>query len=77
MIIDSVIPIERIFENMENMECNYQETEVDGIQMVVEPTDRPYEAKIVRLLSPNPQDYLNPRFMPGQTIHFRPNSGIF
>ncbi|RKD24288.1 hypothetical protein BEP19_07760 [Ammoniphilus oxalaticus] len=73
MIIYSVMPMEAIMKNMDNVDYQYTETEVDGVQMVVEHYPQSAEAKIVRLLSPNPQDYLNPKFSPGQTIYFRPN----
>ena len=73
MIIYSVMPMEAIMRNMDALEYNYMETEVDGVKMLVEHSASSAEAKIVRLLSPNPQDYLNPRYSPGQTIYFRPN----
>ena len=75
MIIYSVMPMELIMENIEGMsDIQYEETEIDGVKMVVERTPQTSEAKIVRLLSLNPQDYLNPRFAPGTTIYFRPNA---
>jgi hypothetical protein len=73
MIIYSVMPIERIFANTDHEPLEYQETEVNGVKMVVEPTPQRYEAKIVRLLSSDPQDFLDPKYTPGQTIHFRPD----
>ena len=75
MIIYSVMPMEMIMKDMDNTQYQFQETEIDGVQMVVEHLPQTAEAKIVRLLSPNPQDYLNPKFMPGQTIYFRPDAG--
>lgn len=73
MIIYSVMPMEAIMKNMDQMEYNYTETEIEGVRMVVEQVPQSAEAKIVRLLSPNPQDYLNPRYSPGQKIYFRPD----
>jgi hypothetical protein len=67
------MPLEYVFENMEEM-AKQQLQEIDmggGIKMMVEQTGT-FEGKIVRLISPNPQDYLNPRFAPGQRISFRP-----
>lgn len=74
MIIYSVMPMERIMENMEETKYNYLEMEIDGVQMVVEQIPNTSEAKIVRLMSPNPQHYLNPQYMPGQKIFFRPEA---
>lgn len=73
MIIYTTMPLEYVFENMEEM-AKQQLQEIDmggGIKMMVEQTGT-FEGKIVRLISPNPQDYLNPRFAPGQRISFRP-----
>jgi hypothetical protein len=74
MIIYSVMPMEMIMKQAEEPEnpLRYEEAEVGGIKMLVERTASAPEAKIVRLLSTNPQDFLNPHYMPGQTIHFRP-----
>lgn len=72
MIIYSTMPAEIIFENFDQMEkTEVREVKMGGITMLVEPTGA-YEGKIVRLISPDPQDYLNPSYAPGQTIYFRP-----
>lgn len=76
MIIYSVMPMEAIMKGMDETEYNFTEAEIDGVKMVVEYVPQTTEARIVRLLSPNPQDYLNPRFMPGQKIYFRPDPGL-
>lgn len=73
MIIYSTIPIEYIFENFDQVDKQeLKELSFGEMTMLVEPTGA-YEGKIVRLISPNPQDYLNPRYAPGQIIHFRPD----
>ncbi|MEW9667696.1 YlzJ-like family protein [Ammoniphilus sp. 3BR4] len=72
MIIYSVMPMEMIMKNLDSTEYHYQEAEIEGVKMLVEPVPHSTDVKIVRLMSPNPQDYLNPKYMPGQTIHFRP-----
>lgn len=72
MILYSTMPPELVFANLEQME-KQEVKEIDmggGVTMMVEPINS-YEGKIIRLISPNPQDYLNPRFAPGQTISFR------
>ena len=76
MIIYSVMPMEMIMKNVDTTEYNYQEAEIDGLKMLVEPVPHSGEVKIVRLMSPDPQDYLNPRYMPGQTIYFRPEARL-
>ncbi|MBO8162518.1 MAG: YlzJ-like family protein [Brevibacillus sp.] len=74
MIIHSVVPLELVFENYEqNGRQNIRElTFPGGVTMLVEETGS-FEGTIVRLISPNPQDYLNPRLAPGQKIRFRPD----
>jgi hypothetical protein len=73
MIIYSTVPMEVIFQNYEQMEKQeIRELSFGGMTMLIEPTG-PYEGKIVRMISPNPQDYLHPHFAPGQKIAFQPD----
>ncbi|CAJ1002498.1 MULTISPECIES: YlzJ-like family protein [Bacillales] len=73
MIFYSVVPMEMVFANMEQVEKRQlRELPLGEATMVVEPTG-PYEGRIVRLISPNPQDYLNPRLAPGETVRFLPD----
>jgi hypothetical protein len=73
MIFYSVVPQELVFANFEQMEKQeLRELKFGEATMLVEPTGA-YEGKIVRLISPNPQHYLNPRFAPGQKIAFHPD----
>jgi hypothetical protein len=72
VIFYSVVPMEVVFEGMDQVEKQVlRELPMGEATMVVEQTG-PYEGKMVRLISPNPQDYLNPAFAPGQVIRFRP-----
>ncbi|WCK52803.1 YlzJ-like family protein [Aneurinibacillus sp. Ricciae_BoGa-3] len=71
MIIYSAMPLELIFQNEDSHSYDCQEVQINGLTMVVQPVGI-NEAKIVRLISPNPQDYLNPTYAPGQKIYFRP-----
>jgi len=73
MILHSVVPMETVFANMDQVEKQeLKEVTIGHMTMLVEPTG-PFEGKIVRMISPLPQDYLNPRCAPGQTIAFHPN----
>jgi hypothetical protein len=72
MIIYSPVPLEQIIEGIEDGVTAPEEIQVEGILMQVQPIDG-QRARIVRLLSPNPQDYLNPRYAPGNLIHYRPS----
>lgn len=71
MIIYTAIPIETVLEGLDQHQPNYSEISMGEATMVVEQLT-PYTGKIIRLISPNAQDYLNPNYSPGQMIHFRP-----
>ncbi|WP_411501714.1 YlzJ-like family protein [Brevibacillus centrosporus] len=72
MILHSVMPSETVFANMDLVEKQeLKEVTFGHATMLVEQTG-PFEGKIVRLISPDPQDYLKPRFAPGQTVQFQP-----
>ena len=73
MIIYSTMPLELIFENFRDVEKQeIEEVQFGAATMMIEPTGK-YEGRIIRLISPNPQDYLNPSYAPGQKIYFRPD----
>jgi hypothetical protein len=71
MILHSVIPNEVIFEGMEQFNPQYEVIELQGISMQVERISN-NEARIVRLYSVNPQDFLNPELSPGALITYSP-----
>ncbi|NQX65823.1 YlzJ-like family protein [Paenibacillus alba] len=71
MIHYSVVPMEVIFDGMESYAPKYLEVEQGGISMQIEPIDG-FQARIVRLYSCNPQDYLNNQYAPGTIISYSP-----
>jgi hypothetical protein len=71
MIIYSTLPMELIFQNENPESYDNMEIEVNGVKMLVQPCGM-NEARIVRLISPNPYDYMNPAYAPGRRIYFRP-----
>jgi len=72
MILYTNMPPELVLSGMESHSPVYRELHVDGVLVQVEMI-APHQAKIVRLISPEPHHYLNPAFAPGQTIEFRPS----
>lgn len=64
----SVVPEQFVLDGYDKMEFNWMEAEVGGVKMIVEPTENPGYAKVVRLLCPKPSSYLNPNYQPGQTV---------
>lgn len=73
MIIYSIIPLETIFEGIERETEPTIEAEIDGILMQLQPTVRG-QARIVRLLTPEPRHYLNPAYQPGELVMLQPAS---
>ena len=72
MILHTVMPMETVMADMEKVEKQeLKEIRRGHMTMLVELT-APFEGKIVRLISPDPQDYLNPDYSPGQIIRFLP-----
>jgi hypothetical protein len=72
MTIHSIMPLEVIFAGLEQQTCNYVEVIVGGISMQVERVGI-NQAKVVRLLSCRPEDYLNPAYTPGTIIYYQPS----
>ncbi|WNR46703.1 YlzJ-like family protein [Paenibacillus roseipurpureus] len=71
MIHYSVIPLEDIFQDYDKFTPSYVDIEQDGFMMQIEPLSG-FQARIVRLYSCNPQDYLNAKYAPGTMISYRP-----
>lgn len=63
----AAIPAEIVFEGFETMTLNWIETEYQGVKMIVEPFGNG-TGRVVRLLSPNPSDYLNANLSPGSVV---------
>ncbi|QGQ96288.1 hypothetical protein EHS13_16070 [Paenibacillus psychroresistens] len=72
MTMYSIMPMEVIFAGMDQQTYNYVEVVVGGIPMQVERVSVD-QAKIVRLLSCRPEDYLNPLYNPGTMIFYQPS----
>lgn len=69
MIHYSTIPIDQVYAGWDSFTPNYQEINYQGVTMLIEPQGT-QGGRIVRLISPNPQDYLNPNWAPGQFIRY-------
>jgi len=71
-MIYSVIPTEELFFNgWEDTITPLTDLTVAGVMMQVEMLGDG-TARIVRLISPNPFDYMNPAWMPGNIIRYVP-----
>ncbi|MBE1446463.1 YlzJ-like family protein [Paenibacillus sp. OAS669] len=71
MIHYTILPLDVVMEGIEELEDNSMEIVLNGITMQVQPLNS-NQATIVRLISGNPQDYLNPQYTPGRVIEFQP-----
>lgn len=65
MILYTVMPLEAIFQEDEG--GGYQDLIIGGVQLEVEQT-APGRGRITRIISTNPQDYLDPRWQPGTEV---------
>jgi hypothetical protein len=71
MTIYSIMPMETIFAGAEAQTFDYVEITLNGIHMQVEMIGS-NQAKIIRLLSCHPNDYLIEAYFPGAIIRFQP-----
>jgi len=71
MIIYTAIPLEQVFNEHETLETENFEMDYQGKRIIAEPINH-HQARVVQLISSNPNDYLNPNLAPGKIIYFRP-----
>ena len=72
MIIYTAVPLEAVMEGVESYKPEYMELDYPGGgKMLIEPIT-PTEGRLVRLISPRPEDYLRPENQPGTIISFKP-----
>ncbi|MBM7623451.1 YlzJ-like family protein [Sporohalobacter salinus] len=71
MVNYSIFPIEEIFYEEEEEEGELLELEVDGMTMLIKQTEID-QGEIVKIISSNPQDYINVDYQPGTMVKFEP-----
>jgi len=69
-VLWTVLPPELVLEGYDNCPA-YEEIDHAGVKLMVEMIS-PRQCRIVRLLSTNPQDYLQPCLQPGVILTYRP-----
>lgn len=73
MLLYTAMPLELVLEGIDKT-YDFKEVELGNIKLLVEPIDM-NRGRIVRLLSTNPQDYLNPKYTPGTILEYKMNAG--
>jgi hypothetical protein len=68
VVIYTVLPPDQVMGQGEREEPHYFTIEMDGKTFVMELVNG--SARIVRLVSTNPSDYLNPEWQPGKQVGF-------
>jgi hypothetical protein len=63
------LPLEQVFQGIEDIQAP-EEITIGNITMQVEMLSHG-QARIVRLISPQPSDYLNTNYTPGTIIQFQ------
>ncbi len=75
MILYTPVSFQEIFEGADDQETsNMHEIDYQGVKIVVEPVS-PSHGKIVRLISTDSNDYLNPNLQPGNFVNYASLSG--
>ncbi|NHM29853.1 YlzJ-like family protein [Neobacillus terrae] len=69
MILYTVMPLEQVFPEESTVYGKVKQVTFQGIPLMVEAEDFQY-ARVVRVLSTNPQDFLDERCCPGTKISF-------
>ncbi len=68
MVLYSIYPPEVVLGQPESAGPNYMSVEMDGRSFLLEAADG--QMRIVRLMSTDPRDYLNPDWQPGKAFSF-------
>ena len=71
MILHTVFPLEQVLEEPHNEKFNFIEMKYAGMTIIVQPFNST-SGKLIRLISVNPNDYLNPQYQPGTIVYFTP-----
>lgn len=69
MILYTPLPMEQVLEGHDHPVATPLELTIEGKQLLVEPLSNG-EGRVVRLLSTDPADFLDQRFLPGGRIVF-------
>ncbi|MCR4402150.1 MAG: YlzJ-like family protein [Firmicutes bacterium] len=70
MILYTVLPLEVVMDGMDK-ERTFVDVEIQGVKMTVEQLSST-EAAIVRIISTDPQHFLDPGLQPGTRIRLAP-----
>lgn len=70
MILWSIIPPELILQDIDSPP-KFEEIQCNNIKMLVEKIS-PTQCKVSRLLTTDPQDYLDPQIQPGSILTYKP-----
>jgi hypothetical protein len=68
VVIYTIYPFEQVMQESDPKAPHYFTIEMDGRTFVMELLNG--NARIVRLVSANPSDYLNPQWQPGSQVGF-------
>lgn len=72
MILYTVMPIETVLEGLQPEDRRtFRDVPVGGVRLLVEEMS-PGSGRIVRLLSTDPRDFLDPRYQPGSCLRLPP-----
>lgn len=70
-LFDSLLPAEYVWRDADRMADRKRWEVEDGVRRLILEEISPEASQIVRLISPNPEDYMNPAYSPGRMIYAR------
>lgn len=70
-LIYTPLPLEEVLGEKSDKERDFQEVQMYGKKFIVENLDK-NRVKITKLISSNPNDYLDSRFQPGNIVEYFP-----
>lgn len=70
MMLYTPMPLELVLAGKDDFNPSYEEVNIRGRKVLVERTDATH-ASVVRVLSTNPADFLDPTLFPGAVITFQ------
>lgn len=70
MILHTVVPMHLILEGKEEEANQIEINLANGRTLILEPLGFS-QAKLIRLVSSDPKDYLDPRFQPGRILNIQ------
>ncbi|NLZ38368.1 MAG: hypothetical protein GX893_02010 [Firmicutes bacterium] len=71
----TIMPLNTVLAGLDSFKPQYKEVRWQNNILLVEPLEM-NKAKIIRIISTNPFDYLNPHLQPGEIINLKSDQPV-